>query len=165
MEISSSRARIKLSSYLDKAAEGEDILITMNDDVVAILSKRRPKGGWTIPRIGAKSAKNQWSEVISAVSSVGCQFLFKRRSAPHDEVYLYRPAAVSNIFVDAWARANIVAQGKEPVREDIDSDKSCKELLLALIRTLRRMDSFPIPPEMIPGALYNEHDLDRIDVD
>ncbi len=165
MEISSSRARTQLSKYLEKAAEGEDILITMNDDVVAILSNKRPEGGWIIPRIGAKSAKNKWSEVISAVSSVGCQFLFTRKSPPHDEVYLYRPATVSNIFVDAWAKGNIIAQREKLENEDIDGDKSCKELILALIRTLQRMNSFPIPLEMIPGALYSEKDLERIDLD
>ena len=72
----SSEVRTNLSKILPKVYIGDDVHITLNDVVVAVLSKTAIDEDIPALPIQLTNAKSRWGELLSAVSTIGAQFVF-----------------------------------------------------------------------------------------
>ena len=163
MKIKSSEVRTNLNKFLPKIYKGDDVHITVNDVVVAVLSKTPLDEDLPALQVQITNAKTRWSELLSAISTIGAQFVFVKNKDPNKRVYLYRSPEYRNDFAEKWF-LNLSHSVSESLN-DRKSDKNAKEMVATLIRLLHRSNMLPLTPELLPELRLNANDIERYEVD
>ena len=163
MKMTSSEVRTNLNKCLPKIYKGDDIHIAVNDVVVAVLSKAPLDEDLPILQIQVTKAKTRWSELLSAISTIGAQFVFVNNKDVTKRVYLYRAPEYRNDFAEKWF-LNLSHTVSESLN-DRKSERNAKEMVATLIRLMHRSNMLHMTPEMVRELRLNANDIERYEVD
>lgn len=163
MKIKSSEVRTNLNKILPKVYKEDDAHITVNNVIVAVLSKTPLDEDIPALQIQITNAKMNWSELLSAISTIGAQFVFVKKGDENKRVYLYRAPGYRNGFAEKWF-LNLSHSFSESLNER-KSDKSAREMVATLIKLLHRSNMLHLTPDLLPELRLNAKDIERYEVD
>ena len=145
---------------MPKVYIGDDVHITLNDVVVAVLSKTAIDEDIPALPIQLTNAKSRWGELLSAVSTIGAQFVFLNKKDPNKRVYLYRASEYRNDFAEKWS-INLSHSVSASIN-DRKSDKSAKEMMEIIIKLLHRSNVLTMATDL---SRYTANNLEHYEVD